>query len=419
MQALLAAMPALNRGRRARPGSQETDLTGNAHPSRQEERAASRLCACRALTLRARVEGACVFSMSSRRVIGRALVCDEVFHLGGAFVAVALATRRAPLEEFDAMRLAHRSHILSAQLMGALLLTLALSACGPSAATTSAPEQPLLTKDSNGTTIVIPKTAPQRIVSLTPVDSEILGALHAQPRVVGVDYYTDYPTDMAAKTKVTDASSVANIEQIIALKPDLVLSYGHETNSSVSHADTQLMAAHITVYDLPAMDLQGSISEIRLIGQLIHSEQEANALADSMQSSINAVKSKVAGESKPTVYMELYYGNGPTYVFGGGSFGDELISDAGGVNIFHSDSSGEGYPAVNNEAIIAANPQVIILTDGATAEQVAQRPGWSAISAVKNGMIFTIDPNLTQRPGPRIIQGLQEIAKDLHPALFQ
>jgi iron complex transport system substrate-binding protein len=317
------------------------------------------------------------------------------------------------------MRLAHHSRILSAYLAGASLLALALGACAPSAAAPSTPEQPLLAKDANGVAIAIPKAAPQRIVSLTPVDSEILGALHAEARVVGVDYYTDYPADMAAKTKITNVDSTANIEQIIALKPDLVLSYGHETNSSVSHADTQLMAAHFTVYDLPALDLEGSISEIRLIGQLIHNEKDANALADSMQSSVKAVKAKVAGAPKPAVYMELYYGNGPTYVFGGGSFGDELIADAGGVNIFHADSSGGGYPAVNNEAIIAANPQVIILTDGATAAEVAKRPGWSALAAVKNGQIFSIDPNLTQRPGPRIIEGLEAIAKDLHPDVFR
>jgi iron complex transport system substrate-binding protein len=300
---------------------------------------------------------------------------------------------------------------------GALLLSLALSACN-SASSTPAPEQPALTKDANGTTIVIPKTAPQRIISLTPVDSEILGALHAESRVVGVDFYTDYPADMAAKAKVTDVNSAPNIEQIIALKPDLVLSYGHDTNSSVSHADTQLMAAHITVYDLPALNLDGSITEIQLIGQLIHDESGASALASSMRSGISGVKARIAGAPKASVYMELYYGNGPTYVFGGGSFGDELISDAGGVNIFHADTSGNGYPAVNNEAIIAADPQVIILTDGDSAASVAQRPGWSAIAAVKSGMIFSIDPNLTQRPGPRIIQGLNALAKDLHPALF-
>jgi iron complex transport system substrate-binding protein len=334
-------------------------------------------------------------------------------------VAVALATDGVFWEVSDAMRLALPTRALRAQLAGALFLTLALSACGSNARSISTPEQPLLTKDSNGTAIVIPTKAPQRIVSLTPVDSEILGALHVDSRVVGVDYYTDYPADMAAKTKITDVNSTPNIEEIIALKPDLVLSYGHETNSSVSHADTQLMAAHITVYDLPAEDLEGSITEIRLIGQLIHAESDANTLANSMQSSIDTVRTKVAGASRPTVYMELYYGNGPTYVFGGGSFGDELISDAGGTNIFHDNTSGAGYPAVNNEAIIAANPQVIILTDGDSVTSVAQRPGWSAIAAVKSGMVFTIDPNLTQRPGPRIIQGLQEIAKDLHPTLFQ
>jgi iron complex transport system substrate-binding protein len=116
--------------------------------------------------------------------------------------------------------------------------------------------------------------------------------------------------------------------------------------------------------------------------------------------------------------MELFYGNGPTYVFGGGSFGDELITDAGGVNIFHGNTSGAGYPAINNEAIIAANPQVIILTDGETPASVAARPGWSGIAAVKSGAIYSIDPNLTQRPGPRIIQGLESVARDLHPTLF-
>lgn len=318
------------------------------------------------------------------------------------------------------MRLARSFRLLAAPAVGALLLTLAFSACGTpgGASSGSTPEQPLLTKDSNGTTIVIPKTPPQRIVSLTPVDSEILGALHAESRVVGVDFYTDYPADMATKTKVTDDNSAPNIEQIIALKPDLVLSYGHDTNSSVSHADTQLMAAHITVYDLPAGDVESAINEIRLIGQLIHSESAANALASSMQSSINSVKAKVAHAPAVSVYMELYYGNGPTYVFGGGSFGDELISDAGGTNIFHGLTSGGGYPAVDNEAIIAANPQVIILTDGDSVASVGQRPGWSDIAAVKDGMIYSIDPNLTQRPGPRLITGLEDIARELHPALF-
>ena len=335
--------------------------------------------------------------------------------IGSPYAASGAEKRPAPWRNPDPMRTSRLSLLA---VTSGLALMLILSACGTNAATSSGPEKPLLATDSNGTAIVIPAKAPQRIVSLTPVDSEILGALHEESQVVGVDYYTDYPADMAAKPKVTDVNSTANIEQIIALKPDLVLSYGHETNSSISHADTQLMAAHITVYDLPALDLEGSITEIRLIGQLTHTENAANALATSMQHAIDSVKAKVASAQKPTVYMELYYGNGPTYVFGGGSFGDELITDAGGVNVFHSDTTGGGYPAVNNEAIIAANPQVIILADGDTAAQVQARPGWSAIAAVQSGNIFTIDPNLTQRPGPRIIQGLEDVAKDLHPSLF-
>jgi iron complex transport system substrate-binding protein len=324
---------------------------------------------------------------------------------------ISRLSRRGPLAMTSGLA-------LIAALAVTLAATLALAACAPTAATSSGPEQPLLATDANGTAFVIPTKAPQRIISLTPVDSEILGALHEQARVVGVDHWTDYPADIAAKTKVTDANSTPNIEQIIALKPDLVLSYGHETNSSISHADTQLMAAHITVYDLPALDLEGSIKEIRLVGQLTHAESAANTLANSMQSRIDTVEAKVASAAKPTVYMELYYGSGPTYVFGGGSFGDQLIADAGGVNVFHGDTSGGGYPAVDNEAIIAANPQVIILTDGATPAQVAARPGWGDIAAVKSGAIYSLDPNLAQRPGPRIIDGLNSVAKDLHPSLF-
>lgn len=297
-------------------------------------------------------------------------------------------------------------------------LALALPACGAKS-TAKPPEQPLLTQDANGTAIAIPAHAPQRIVSLGPTDSEILAAIGVGSRVVAVDYYTDYPADMAAKTKITDANGKANVEQIIGLTPDLVLSYGGETAAT----DKQLMDAHLTVYDLPAGDLDKSLVEMRLVGQLVHAEDAANSLVSSLQKRIDTVKAKVASAPSVSVYMEVDDSTpGKPYVFGAGSFGDELIHDAGGVNIFAGNSGGGGYPQVSDEDIIKANPQIIVLTEdpsyGGNPATVYTRSGWSGISAVQNKRVFAIAPDFVQRAGPRLVDGLEKLAALLHPDLF-
>jgi iron complex transport system substrate-binding protein len=294
-----------------------------------------------------------------------------------------------------------------------------LVACGSPSSAAKQPAQPLITKDANGTAITIPAQPPQRIVSLGPTDSEILAALGIGSRVVAVDYYTDYPADMAAKPKITNANGEANVEQIIGLTPDLVLSYGGETAAT----DKQLINAHITVFDLPAGDLGQSLVEIRLIGQLVHADSAATTLVGSFQKRIDAVKAKVAGAPKVSVYMEADDSTaGKPYVFGGGSFGDELIRDAGGTNIFASNTGGGGYPQVSDEDIIQANPQVIILTEdpnyGGNPSAVYTRAGWSGIAAVQSKRVFAIGTDYTQRAGPRLVDGLEKLAAVLHPDLF-
>lgn len=294
-----------------------------------------------------------------------------------------------------------------------------LVACGSPSSAKKQPEQPLITKDANGTAITIPAQTPQRIVSLGPTDSEILAALGVDSRVVAVDYYTDYPANMAVKPKITNANGEANVEQIIGMTPDLVLSYGGETAAT----DKQLINAHITVFDLPAGDLSESLVEIRLIGQLVHAEPAATTLVTSLQKRIDAVKAKVAGAPKVSVYMEADDTTaGKPYVFGGGSFGNELIQDAGGTNIFASNTGGGGYPQVSDEDIIKANPQVIILTEdpnyGGNPASVYARVGWSGIAAVQAKQVFAIGTDYTQRAGPRLVDGLEKLAAVLHPDLF-
>ena len=263
-----------------------------------------------------------------------------------------------------------------------------------------------------------PKQAPQRIISLGASDSEILGALNLASRVIAVDYFTDYPASLASKPKISDASATYNVEAIVADQPDLVLSFGGETRS----VDAQLEAVHITVVDLPQLDLTGTLLEIRLVGQLAHDGTAADQLVASLQQRIAAVKAKVAGAPKVSVYMEVGYVAPTAYVFGGTSFGDELIRDAGGTNVFGSDRSNGGYPSVGDESIIAANPQVIILTEdpayGGNPAQLYQRTGWSVISALKNHQVYALNPDESQRAGPRLVDALEQLARLLHPSLF-
>lgn len=297
-------------------------------------------------------------------------------------------------------------------------LLIALAGCGGSS-TASTPEKPVIATDTLGTTIVIPKAAPQKIISLGATDSEILGALNVTDRVIGVDSFTNYPPAIAAKPKVTDQNGLPVIEQIVALKPDLVLGYGGE----VGQYEHQLLQAHLNVVDLPATDLAGSLNEMLLVGQLVHAEPAAEALVRGLRQRIAAVQDKVKTETPVSVYMEVDDSNpSAPYVFGGGSFGNDLITAAGGANIFGSDTTNGGYPTESAEAIIKANPQIIVLTEdphyGGDPSQVAQRPGWAAIDAVKQGHVYQLNPDLLQRPGPRVVDGLEQLAKLLHPSLF-
>lgn len=300
-------------------------------------------------------------------------------------------------------------------------LSLVVTGCATAtSATDSTPtsQKPLISTDAHGTPITIPAKAPQRIVSLTPGDSEMLAAVGVSARIVGVDAFTNYPADMAAKPKVSGSDGSPNVEQIIALNPDLVLSWGQFT----TQADTALLQAHVNVIALPVADLQGTLTEIRLVGQLTHTSATADALVKSLQQRIDAVKQKVASAQPISVYMEVGFTPPPPYAVGGGSFENDVLTDAGGRNIFAAQTDNGGFPSVSIESIIAANPQVIILTEepayGGDPQQVYARPGWAGIAAIKSHRVYNINPDIVSRPGPRLVDALEQVAKMLHPELF-
>ena len=301
-----------------------------------------------------------------------------------------------------------------------LLLALAgtLASCGTPAGA-SGPEKPVIAVDGDGVPVAIPARSPQRIISLEPSNSAILAALKVDARVIGVDVNTDYPADLVAKPKVTDANGKPNVEQIVALKADLVLTYGNFTSDS----DRLLRQAHIEVVAIPTSNLSGMLQDVLLVGQLVHTEATANAVVAGLRHRIDAVKAKVKGLPAVSVYMEVGYSPGQIYAFGGGTFADEMIRDVGGTNIFGSNTANSGYPQVSDESIIAANPQVIVLTEdpqyGGDPAQVAKRSGWSAISAVQHNRIYLIGADYTEQQSPRLVDGLEQLAKLLHPEAFK
>jgi iron complex transport system substrate-binding protein len=316
------------------------------------------------------------------------------------------------------------SRVISFRLSLVLLLSafVLLTACGQSSSPTTGVQPtatPTAALDVYGTPIVFPATAPQRIVSLTPSMSEILGALHLQGRVVAVDFYTTYPANMVSLPKISDANGKYNVEQIVALKPDLLLSDGALTKPY----DAQLKNLGLHVVDLASTSLTEIFQKILLVGRLTFTQETAQTVVNQLQQRINSIKTMVAGTTAPKVLLEVDdSAPGKPYVFGGGSFGDELLQDANGTNIFHDNTSNGGYPQVTDEAIISADPQFVILTEdpayGGNPALVYKRPNWSNIDALKLHHVYRINANIIQHPSQRLVDGLVCLAQLIHPDKF-
>ena len=279
-------------------------------------------------------------------------------------------------------------------------------------ASVSSTDEGILLVDDYGRTIKL-DNVPERIVSVAPTPTEILFAVGAGDLVVGVDDYSDYPAEAANLTKV--GSYTLSTEVIIGLQPDLVVS-----SDLVPLAQLELLEDRgIPFVILATRTLDDVMKDIRLVGILTGHVEEANELADDLEDRIEAVEAKTLADGvvKPRVYVEYY----PYWTYGPGSFGDDLIALAGGINIAENTSS--EYPMVTSEFVIAQDPEIIVYTIGymttTTAEEIASRPGWDGISAVTGGCIYSMDDNLVSRYGPRIVDGLEQLAALLHPELFE
>jgi iron complex transport system substrate-binding protein len=153
-----------------------------------------------------------------------------------------------------------------------------------------------------------------------------------------------------------------------------------------------------------------------LVGTITDMSSRAQQVVCELQARVDAVTDAVAGAPRPRVFFEL---SPDLYTAGPGSFVDDLISRAGGDNV--AAGAAELWPQLSAEAVVSADPEVILLADheaGITAEQVAARPGWQQMSAVQQGRIVSLNADLVARPGPRVVDGLEAIAAALHPDLL-
>ncbi|TMC52912.1 MAG: cobalamin-binding protein, partial [Chloroflexi bacterium] len=299
-----------------------------------------------------------------------------------------------------------------------------LAACGPNAApaTTSAsptstaasspPAFPAMVSDFQDRSVTIPKR-PERIVSIGPSITEFLFALGAGSRVVGTDDFSDEPA--AAKSIEKVGGIKVNFEKVVALKPDLVLIVKFSDGTIEKLASAGLL---VLVVDPQSV---GEVARTAiLVGRA--TGEDGSALAATIDQKVQQVKVKVAAATtKPRVYHEVDASD-PAKIFtvGPGSYIHDLIEIAGGTNI--AAKAVGAYPQLSAEEILRADPEVIVLAAApysAKPEQVAARTGWSAISAVKNGRIVTIEPNLINRPGPRVGEAAEAYARLVHPELYR
>lgn len=277
-------------------------------------------------------------------------------------------------------------------------------------------EYPLTVTDTTGTELVFDQ-APERIVSTSPSETEILYALGLGDRIVAVSDYCNFPEEAQSKPKIGGVSQ-PNLEAVLAAEADLVVG-----GISMKEAVVDQFREHqLKLYKVEPYTLQDVLDNILRIGQITDTQEAAEALVAKMsgekQLVVDAV-SDLTEEEKLKVYIEF----SPGWTVGKGEFMDELVTLAGGVNIA---SELEGWNKIDPEMIIKDNPDVIIFPVGITdsdsgkllEDVIKERSGWSEIEAVKNDRLVGLDKDVLSRPGPRLTEGLLAMARGLYPDRF-
>ena len=293
-----------------------------------------------------------------------------------------------------------------------MILTVAFIVTGCSPSEQIPPDPECIFDDSPEPRLVCLNGTPVRIISLAPSNTEILFALGLGDRVAGVTDSCDYPPEALEKEKVGGPWTPPDVEKILYLEPDLILA----SDTNPFDTITILEELGLTVFGIKSIDLDDVLNDVRTIGEITNKEVEAQLLTSEMALGIQAVTNVTSGlEERPMVFYLLDTWGG-LWTAGQGTFIHELIVKGGGVNICGNIT---GYPIISLPEVLARNPEVIITSSWpGVYEWVMNEASLNSTAARQSNRVFVCDDNLAQRPGPRIVRGLEWFAHFIHPDIF-
>ena len=306
-------------------------------------------------------------------------------------------------------------HLKTRQIAGALVLScaiIALLSCAQRQGPSGYKAQSREVVDEAGRKVTLPVKI-ERVISLAPNLTEIIYAVGGGDRLVGDTTFCDYPPQAKNVVKVGDTLQ-PSIERILALRPQLVLV---STASQLEAFTTQLNEQQIAVYITDPRDLEGVFRSIANVGDLLKESDHAAELVKQLRARTESVERTVAGRPPVPVFFQL--SGQPLYTAGKGSFVTNLIERAGGRSV--TADVNEAWPRLSNEAALASRPEAIIMLSGAMGATANTEVAAALRNspAVKNGRVYVIDGDLLTRPGPRLVDGLEQIARALHPEVFK
>jgi iron complex transport system substrate-binding protein len=269
-------------------------------------------------------------------------------------------------------------------------------------------------KDEVGREAIFP-FPPKRIVSLAPNITEILFSLGLDEEIVGVSIHCNFPEK--AKCKVRVGSYIRlDFEKITSLNPDLIIATAAGNTRDMVDRLGKLGFPTYVIYPKNFNDILKNIAHI---GQVVNREEEARVIIEGMRKRSQRIVELTNGLPRPKVFVQI--GDAPIVTVGKGSFADDVIRLAGGDNIAGKEK--EVYPRFGMEEILKRSPEVIVISSmnpkGDYQKILQEWNRWKTIPAVRNGRIHLIDSDLIDRPSPRVIDGLEELARVLHPEKFE
>jgi len=276
-------------------------------------------------------------------------------------------------------------------------------------------EEEIVVTDQMGREVAV-AGVPERIISLSPSNTEISFGLGLEDRIVGVTEYCNYPPEALEKDIVGGFDS-PSIEKIVELEPDLVL-------ASTMHDEEvpRLEEMGIPVLVIESSRVDELFESMALVAEMAGVEEAGEELIGSMKERIDAVQEKVADigpEDRIRVFYEVY--SDPLMTAGAGAFINEILTLAGGENIFGDVE--DNYPQISAEEVADRQPDIILFPDyhgtaGTVLEEMAGRPGWESVPAVENKNLHAISDDTFARPGPRIVEAIEEAAELFYPDIF-